>query len=53
MLLAADAAGSSAANTLCGLRFCCANHLQLTSLRRLLDDDIMEHLEHITELSDK
>jgi hypothetical protein len=27
--------------------------LQLTFLRRLLDDDIMEHLEHITELSDK
>jgi hypothetical protein len=27
--------------------------MQVTSLRRLLDDDIMEHLEHITELSDR
>lgn len=27
--------------------------MQVTSLKRLLDDDIMEHLEHITELSDR
>lgn len=36
-----------------GTLFCFAHLVQVTSLRRLLDDDIMEHLAHITELSDR